>query len=138
MYKVAIIGGGVVGGLVARKMAEYDIKTVILEKENDVATGQSKANSGIVHAGYDPKPGTLKAKLNVLGSQMMEDICKELGVKYRRNGALVVGFDDKDTVTIDELYEKDLVCCAHAHAGTQRIHTAESYCICMGRTDKRC
>ena len=106
MYKIAIIGGGVVGGLVARKMAEYDIKTVILEKENDVATGQSKANSGIVHAGYDPKPGTLKAKLNVLGSQMMEDICKELGVKYRRNGALVVGFDDKDTVTIDELYER--------------------------------
>lgn len=106
MYKIAIIGGGVVGGLVARKMAEYNIKTVILEKENDVATGQSKANSGIVHAGYDPKPGTLKAKLNVLGSQMMEDICKELGVKYRRNGAFVVGFDDKDTVTIDELYER--------------------------------
>ena len=106
MYKVAIIGGGVVGGLIARKMAEYDVKTVILEKENDVATGQSKANSGIVHAGYDPKPGTMKAKLNVLGSQMMEDICKELDVKYRRNGALVVGYSDKDVETLEELYER--------------------------------
>ena len=106
MYKVAIIGGGVIGGLIARKMAEYDVKTVILEKENDVATGQSKANSGIVHAGYDPKPGTLKAKLNVLGSQMMEDICKELDVKYRRNGAFVVGYCDKDVETLEELYER--------------------------------
>lgn len=106
MYKVAIIGGGVIGGLIARKMAEYDVKTVILEKENDVATGQSKANSGIVHAGYDPKPDTLKAKLNVLGSQMMEDICKELDVKYRRNGAFVVGYCDKDVETLEELYER--------------------------------
>lgn len=106
MYKVAIIGGGVVGGLIARRLAHYDMKTIILEKENDVATGQSKANSGIVHAGYDPEPGTVKAKLNVLGSQMMEEICKELGVKYRKNGALVVGYTDEDEITIRELYER--------------------------------
>lgn len=106
MFKVAIIGGGVVGGLVARKLAEYDMKTVILEKDNDVAMGQSKANSGIVHAGYDPVPGTLKAKLNVIGSQMMESVCKELDVKYRRNGALVVGYDDQDIANIEKLYER--------------------------------
>lgn len=108
MYKVAIIGAGVVGGMIARKMSEYDIKTVILEKENDVATGQSKANSGIVHAGYDPMPGTLKAKLNVLGSKMMEETCKELGVKYRKNGALVVGYTDEDLVNIEKLYKRGL------------------------------
>ena len=61
MYKVAIIGGGVTGGLIARKLAQLDISMVILERENDVAMGQSKANSGIVHAGFDPVPGTLKA-----------------------------------------------------------------------------
>lgn len=108
MYKVAIIGAGVVGGLIARKLAEYNTKTIILEKENDVAMGQSKANSGIVHAGYDPKPGTLKAKLNVLGSNMMEDICKELGVKYRKNGALVVGYTEEDLANIEELYRRGL------------------------------
>ena len=106
MYKVAIVGGGVVGALIARKLAHYDMSIVILEKENDVATGQSKANSGIVHAGYDPKPGTLKARLNVLGSNLMEQICKELGVKYRRNGALVVGYTDDDSKRIEELYER--------------------------------
>lgn len=106
MYKVAIVGGGVVGALIARKLAHYDMSIVILEKENDVAMGQSKANSGIVHAGYDPKPGTLKARLNVLGSNLMEQICKELGVKYRRNGALVVGYTDDDSKRIEELYER--------------------------------
>ncbi len=108
MYKVAVIGAGVVGGLIARKLAEYDMSIVILERENDVAMGQSKANSGIVHAGYDPVPGTLKAKLNVKGSEMMEQICKELNVKYRRNGALVVGFDDEDEKNVNMLYERGL------------------------------
>ena len=106
MYKVAIIGAGVVGGLIARKLSEYDVSSVILEKENDVATGQSKANSGIVHAGYDPTPGTLKARLNVLGSQMMERTCQELGVKYRRNGALVVGYTEEDVKHIEALYDR--------------------------------
>ena len=96
MYKIAIIGGGVVGGMIAREMSKYDVRLVLLEKENDVAMGQSKANSGIVHAGYDPEPGSLKAILNVRGSQMMEEICKELNVKYRKNGTLVVGFDEED------------------------------------------
>ena len=106
MYKIAIIGGGVVGGLIARAMSKYDGKLVILEKENDVAMGQSKANSGIVHAGYDPAVGSLKAKLNVRGSQMMGEVCRELDVKYRKNGTLVVGFDDDDMKRLEQLLER--------------------------------
>ena len=106
MYKIAIIGGGVVGGMIAREMSKYDVRLVLLEKENDVAMGQSKANSGIVHAGYDPEPGSLKAILNVRGSQMMEEICKELNVKYRKNGTLVVGFDEEDMKRLGQLLER--------------------------------
>lgn len=106
MYKIAIIGGGVVGGLIARAMAKYEGSLVILEKESDVAMGQSKANSGIVHAGYDPEPGSLKVYLNVRGSQMMEQVCRELDVKYRKNGTLVVGFDDDDMKRLTELLER--------------------------------
>ena len=106
MYDVAIIGGGVVGGMLARTLSSYKVKTCILEKENDVAMGASKANSAIVHAGFDAEPGTLKAKLNVKGSEMMEQVAKELGVKYKRNGSLVVGFNDDDKKIIEELYER--------------------------------
>lgn len=102
MYDVAIIGAGVVGGLIARELSKFQLKICILEKENDVAMGASRANSAIVHAGYDAKPGTLKAKLNVQGSVMFEKICAELGVKYSRNGALVAGTDD-ELETLKEL-----------------------------------
>ena len=106
MYDVAIIGGGVVGGILARTLSSYKLKICILEKENDVAMGASKANSAIVHAGFDAEPGTLKAKLNVKGSEMMERTAKELGVKYKRNGSLVVGFSDDDKKKIEELYDR--------------------------------
>lgn len=105
-YDIAIIGGGVVGGMLARTLSAYKIKICILEKENDVARGASKANSAIIHAGFDAEPGTLKAKLNVKGSEMMERTAEELGVKYKRNGSLVVGFNDEDKKKIEELYER--------------------------------
>lgn len=108
MYDVAIIGGGVVGGMLARTLSAYKLKLCILEKENDAAMGASKANSAIVHAGFDAEPGTLKAKLNVKGSEMMEQTAKELGVKYRRNGSLVVGFGDEDKKKIEELYDRGI------------------------------
>ena len=82
MYDVTIIGAGVVGGMIARTLSMYNLKICILEKENDVAMGATKANSAIVHAGFDAKEGSLKAKLNVRGSEMMEEITKQLGVKY--------------------------------------------------------
>lgn len=106
MYDAAIIGGGVVGGMIMRELSAYNLKICMLEKENDVAVGASKANSAIVHAGFDAKEGSLKAKLNVQGSEMMEQVAKELGVKYKRNGSLVVGFDEEDRKVIQELYER--------------------------------
>ncbi len=106
MYDVAIIGAGVVGGMIARELSTYDLKICILEKANDVATGATKANSAIVHAGFDAKEGTLKAKLNVQGSKMMKQVTDELGVKYKNNGSIVIGFDDEDRETIKELLER--------------------------------
>lgn len=106
MYDVTIIGAGVTGAMTARALAQYDIKICILEKENDVAMGATKANSAIVHAGFDAECGTLKAKLNVRGSQMMKQTAEELGVKYINNGSLVIGFNDEDLSVIEELYRR--------------------------------
>ena len=103
MYDVAIIGGGVVGGMIARTLASYQLSICVLEKAHDVATGASAANSAIVHAGYDAKEGSLKAKLNVRGSQMMPAVCQELGVKYQNNGSLVIGFNEDDRQALEAL-----------------------------------
>ena len=98
-----IIGGGVIGGMVARELTAYGAKVAIVEKANDVAMGATRANSAIVHAGFDAKEGTLKARFNVRGSQMMEKVCEELGVKYKNNGSLVVGFSEEDRQTLEAL-----------------------------------
>ncbi len=108
MYDIAIIGAGVIGGMIARALSRYNIKVCILEKENDVAMGATKANSAIVHAGFDAKEGSLKAQLNVKGSKMMPDVCRELGVKYKNNGSLVIGFSDEDRENIDELLKRGI------------------------------
>jgi glycerol-3-phosphate dehydrogenase len=108
MFDVIIIGAGIVGVSIARELSRYDLKCLVIEKSNDVANGSTKANSGIVHAGYDAKEGTLKAKFNVLGSQMYEEVCKELDVPYKRNGSLVLAFDDEDMKQIEALYERGL------------------------------
>ena len=106
MFDVAIIGGGVVGGLLLRKLSSYNLNICLLEKENDVAMGQSKANSGIVHAGFDAKENSLKAKFNVLGNRMMKSVTDELGVKYYNNGSLVVAFSDEEVETLKGLKER--------------------------------
>ncbi len=103
MFDIAIIGAGVVGSFVARELSKYDFKICVLEKEADVAMGATKANSAIVHAGFDAKEGSLKARLNVRGSELMENVAAELGVKYNRCGSLVVGFSDEDRKTLEEL-----------------------------------
>ncbi len=108
IFDVAVIGAGVVGGLIGRELTKYKLSVCILEKECDVAMGSSRANSAIVHAGFDAESGTLKAKLNVRGSQMMEQVAKDLGVSYRRNGSLVIGFDEKDMAIIRTLYDRGL------------------------------
>ena len=106
MFDVVIIGAGVTGAFVARNLAKYELNVCVLEKESDVAMGATRANSAIVHAGFDAKVGSLKAKFNVLGSEMMEDVCAELGVKYNRCGSLVVGFSDEDKATLADLLER--------------------------------
>ena len=108
MYDVVIIGAGIVGTMTARELSKYNLKVCVVEKENDVAMGSTKANSAIIHAGFDAKPGSLKAVLNVKGSQMMEKITKELGVKYINNGSLVIGFDENDRKTLNELYQRGI------------------------------
>lgn len=108
MYDVAIIGAGVVGGLLARTLSKYNLKICILESQNDVAMGATKANSAIVHGGFDAKEGSLKALLNVRGCKMMASVCKELGVSYKNNGSLVVGFNDEDRATLNDLLKRGI------------------------------
>ena len=105
-YDVTIIGAGITGAMAARELSRYDLRICILDSASDVAMGATKANSAIVHAGFDAKEGTLKAKFNVEGSKMFEDVCRELGAKYKRIGALVVGFSDEDKETLKDLLER--------------------------------
>ena len=103
MFDVVVVGGGVIGGSILRELSKYNLKSALVEAKNDVAVGQSRANSGIVHAGFDAKVGSLKAKFNVLGNKLMPNVCKELGVKYRNNGSLVVAFNEEDLTMLNEL-----------------------------------
>ncbi len=105
-YDVAVIGAGVIGSLIARELSRYDIKIALLEKSNDVAMGASKANSAIVHSGFDAKPGTLKAKFNVEGTARMPKVCKELCVPFKSDGSLVVAFSNEEKQTLNTLLEK--------------------------------
>ena len=89
IYDVAIIGAGVIGGALARELAKYKLSAVLIEKESDVAMGASKANSGIVHGGFDPEPDTLKAKLNILGVEKLFAAAEELHFPIKRNGSFV-------------------------------------------------
>ena len=106
MVDVAIIGCGVIGAATAFSLARYDLSVTVLERENDVATGTTKANSAIVHAGYDPEPGTLMARLNVEGNRMVKELAKQLDVPCKEIGSLVLAFDERDLGTIKELYRR--------------------------------
>ncbi len=108
MVDVVIIGGGISGASLARELSKYELKTLVLEKENDIAYGSTKANSGIVHGGYDPEPGTLMAKYNIWGNKIMEGLCKDLYVPYKRTGALVVAFSKEELSTLQELYDRGI------------------------------
>ena len=106
VYDVIVIGAGVTGALIARELSRYDLKIALLEKNNDVATETSKANSAIVHAGYDAKEGTLKAKLNVRGAKMMGSLCADLSVPFQNIGSLVLAFSDEEMETLQKLLER--------------------------------
>lgn len=108
IYDVSIIGAGVVGTMAARELSRYNLKVCILESGADAATGSSKANSAIVHAGYDPLPGTLKARFNVRGNYLFEKITKELDVPFKRIGSVVLAFNEENMAMIREIYHRGI------------------------------
>ncbi len=105
---VLIIGGGVIGCSIARELSRYQCKTILLEKEEDVCSGTSKANSAIVHAGYDAKTGSLKAKLNVEGNAIMEELSRELDFEFKRNASIVLCFAEEDMPALESLLERGI------------------------------
>ena len=108
MYDVVIIGGGVSGAAIAREVSRYEGKVCVIEKEEDVCCGTSKANSGLVHAGYDAPSGSLMAKLNVRGNEKMEQLARELDFPFRRTGALVICLSEEDMPTLQTLYDRGI------------------------------
>lgn len=105
-YDVVVVGAGVVGALIARELSKYDIRVALVDKCNDVAMGTTKANSAIVHGGFDAANGTLKAKLNVRGTELMPKICADMSVPYRNNGSLVLAFSEEEMEHVHTLYER--------------------------------
>lgn len=106
MDDIVIIGGGVIGCMIARELSRYNLDITLVEKNEDVACGTSKANSAVIHAGFDAKAGTLKAKLNVRGNTFFPSLCEELDVPFKNNGSLVLAFDEEQENTVDELMER--------------------------------
>lgn len=108
MYDAAVIGAGIIGTSVARELSKYSLKTALIEKGSDVAVGTTKANSGIIHAGYDAEPGTNKAKFNALGNPMFDKLCSDLDVTFKKTGSLVIAFNSRDMEIVRELYKRGL------------------------------
>lgn len=108
MLDAVIIGAGVNGCAVARELSRKKLNIAVVEKNSDVCEGTSKANSGIAHAGFDAKPGTLMAKLNIRGSNMMEQLSRELDFPYKQNGSLVLCFDKKDMGKLTQLRDRGI------------------------------
>ena len=104
MYDIAIIGAGITGSSIARELSKYNLNIVVLEKGVEVCQGTTKANSAIVHGGFDAKEGSLKAKLNVRGNKLYKDLCEDLNVEFKQIGSLVLAFDEEEEKHIQELY----------------------------------
>lgn len=106
MYDVLIIGAGVTGCFIARELSKYNLNVLVVEKNNDVGNETTSANSAIVHSGYDPLPGSLKAKLNVEGNAMFDKVCEELDVSFKRIGSITVALDENEVETLKSLQER--------------------------------
>ncbi len=108
MYDVAIIGGGVIGSAIARELSKFTVNAVVIEREQDLCCGTTKANSAIIHGGYDAKPGSLKAKLNVEGNKMFDELSRDLDFPFKRNGSLVVRTKDQSKDDLQKLYDQGI------------------------------
>ena len=108
MTDVIIIGAGVTGCAIARELSHYDLDVLVLEREEDVCCGTSKANSAIIHAGFDAVPGTWKARLNVEGNRMMDSLSKDLDFPFKRNGSLVLCFSEDQISGLEELHQRGI------------------------------
>ena len=135
MYDVAIIGCGVIGAAAAYALSRYDNKVVILEAENDVADCTTKANSAILHAGYDPAPGTRMAKLNVRGVALAKEICAKLDVAYKQCGSLVLALDEKELPHLQHLFENGT---ANGVPGMKILSKEETLAMEPGLSGKVC
>ncbi|MCL2240008.1 MAG: NAD(P)/FAD-dependent oxidoreductase [Defluviitaleaceae bacterium] len=105
MLDVLIIGCGIVGTAAAHALSRYDLKVTAIDRLNDIAGETTRANSGLIHAGYDPEPGTLMARLNVRGSELTRQLCAKLDIPYKQNGAFVIAFDEGDKKVVEKLYQ---------------------------------
>lgn len=126
-FDIAIVGAGITGCAIARQLAHYDLSICVVEAANDIALGASKANGGLVHAGYDPAPGTVKAQVNARGCELYGTWAQELGFLFRRTGSMVLGFNDQDREHLDKLRQNGLANGVPELSiiGPERIHELE-------------
>ena len=126
-FDIAIVGAGITGCAIARQLARYDLSICVVEAGNDVALGASKANGGLVHAGYDPAPGTVKAQVNARGCELYSTWAQELGFLFRRTGSMVLGFNDEDCAHLEKLRQNGLANGVPELSviGPKRIHELE-------------
>lgn len=126
-FDIAIVGAGITGCVIARQLARFELSICVVEAANDIALGASKANGGLVHAGYDPTPGTVKAQVNARGCELYGTWAQELGFLFCRTGSMVLGFNDEDRAQLEQLRRN-----GHANGvpelsivGPDRIHELE-------------
>ena len=129
MTDVIIIGAGISGCATARELARWDVDVTVLEAGYDLACGASRTNSGIVHGGFDPHPGTAKAHYNAIGARIIPQLAKELGFRYQNNGSMVLALSEADLPVLDELLDRAreiMTACGAAKAlETEMRETAE-------------
>ena len=109
MFDVLIIGAGCVGSCAAYELSQYNLDVLLIDKENDVSLGASRANTAVVHGGYDPDPNTLMGKYNVEGAKLCMELVKTLDVEFKKSGSLVVAFSDEEMKTVHEKYQRGLI-----------------------------
>ena len=135
MYDVVIIGCGVVGASAAYELARYKLRVAVLEAAADIAAGTTKANSAIIHTGYDPEPGTLTARLNVEGNRLTGEICEKLQVPFKRVGSLVVAFSPEQLPTLQALYDRG---CKNGVPGLRLLSGMEARAMEPGLSEEVC